>query len=97
MGMFDEQQQIADRAGTALFHQLALERERLGIRQQTRPPDFKRTHLSSLQRSAISYQLSATSNQLRADHAAFGSQFSSDCLMCDMNSSATAPSMMRWS
>ena len=27
----------------------------------------------------------------------FGSQFSSECLTCDMNSSATAPSMIRWS
>ena len=30
-------------------------------------------------------------------HASEGSQFSMVCFTCDMNSSATAPSMIRWS
>jgi hypothetical protein len=51
VGMFDEQQQVADAMRPPVFHEGALQREGFWIRHQTETPDFDRpTHLRSAQR-----------------------------------------------
>ena len=83
--------------------QRALQRQRVRVAHQTETPSLERTSwlshriaqpLPEYRRNAMA----AAQSERRACPASScvaGSQFSSCCLMCDMNSSATAPSMIR--
>ena len=68
--MFGEEEQIAYATRSPILDERALQRERVGIGDQSKLTDF---------------------------YTALGSQFSSDRLTWDMNWSATAPSITRWS
>ena len=98
--MLDQQQQIADRAGAPLLDERALQRERVGVRHQAEAPDLEGSHrIRSIGRPADAARLgSSDARRSRCSASGLsGSQFSSCCLMCAMNWSATAPSMRRWS
>ena len=72
--MLEQQKQIGDAVGLALFDQFLLQRQSVGIRNESETPDLERPH-----------------------YIWAGSNCSMPCLMSAMNSSATAPSIRRWS
>ena len=69
---------IADATCLPLLDELALKRQRVGVRDAGRAAGLR-----AIDGTAV----------CAAGHTVFGSQFSSACLTCDMNSSATAPSI----
>ena len=47
VGMFDEQQEVADTIRAAIFHERTLERQCLRVRHQAQPPNLDgATHLT---------------------------------------------------
>ena len=82
--MLDQQQHVADRAAPAILDERTLKRQRVGVGHEAEPADFEVVYWG------IVGWIYCVPRQ-----ACAGSQFSSACLTCDMNSSATAPSMMR--
>ena len=83
--MLEQQQQVVDAPRTTVLDERPLQREGVGVWHASEPPDFDGSHSSTVTCTC------------RAAAAAAGSQFSSVCFRCDMNSSATAPSIKRWS
>ena len=83
--MLDEQQQIADAARAPLLDERALQRQRVGVRHEAEPPDLER----------VAQRVGAA--PVYGRYARRIPVLDARRLMCDMNSSATAPSMIRWS
>ena len=73
MGVFEQQQHVADATGAAVVDERPLQRERVLVRDAPEPPD------------------------VQGFHRAAGSNVSICFLTTDMNWSATAPSISRWS
>ena len=100
--MFDEQQRVADPAGAAVLDQRALQRERLVRTGQPRPSGRRTLDAGACPVPHSAVRPAVRSSRpvralLSAVRSASGSQFSSDFFTIDMNSSATAPSITRWS
>ena len=107
--VLDEQQQIVHPPGLALGDERTLQRQRIGVGNQAKTADIERTHelidligltgtaARPIGGSATRQERAAVCGRAPAVHTPASSQCSIWCLMCDMNSSATAPSMMRWS
>jgi hypothetical protein len=100
VGMFEEEQRVADSASTAIFDEHTLQSERLGVRHSSEPTDVKKACRLSCPRFLpvllIPPHLPIPPFQpILPRQIWFGSQFSSDFFTIDMNSSATAPSMTR--
>ena len=103
--MLDEEEQIADAPRAPVVHERALQRQRIGIRDQAKAPHLDGptrfthrtclTHLPHL--TYLPYLTHPTYLPCRPRQMPLGSQFSSDVFTIDMNSSATAPSITRWS
>ena len=88
--MFEEEQRVADPARAPVLDQRSLQRERLRVRHPAEAADIERSSL-------FAYAPYLPHPPVLPIQTAFGSQFSSDFFTIDMNSSATAPSMTRWS
>jgi len=102
MGMFEQQQHLVDAAGPSLLDERALQRERVSVRDALQPAHIEHPrcllHLTCLSHlTHPTHMPYLTTSPTRRRQTALGSQFSSDVFTIDMNSSATAPSMTRWS
>src|SRR5262245_17063876 len=92
--MFDKQKSVGDLVRLALFDEPPLQIECVAVCDDAEPLNFEASHqvIESITR-LLDYPITRFTRR----YACPESQFSIECFTCDMNSSATAPSMIRWS